>query len=427
MLRDRDLLDEHGGIRKDRKVVVPDSLQGLIAARLDTLPGERKRLLQDAAVIGKVFWRGAVVAMGGRSLGDVEVALHELSRKELVRPSRQTSIEGEPEYGFWHVLVRDVAYAQIPRTERAIRHLKAADWIENKAGERVEDLAEVLAYHTSTALDLAQATANNTLIEQALPRVQRFALLAGERAAGLDTDKALNLLKRALDLTPEDHPDRARFLTKWAMASLDNGQAEVAADALEQAAALAREQNDTGTLATALINRARAHLDITGNPGLEFADEAVAVLSQEPSDQRLMHAIAELSVIRMLSGDYAQAIVAAEKALTLATELGLPPPGRALMGRASARCSLGEAGGLADGRRAIELTVASGAGDAAAIGYNNLGIDTFMIEGPEPALKVFEEGLAFAGPRGLRRANHTIRASRITSPSAYRSVRGNDR
>ncbi len=143
MLRDRDLLDEHGGLRKDRTVLVPDSLQGLIAARLDTLPGERKRLLQDAAVIGKVFWRGAVVAMGGRSPGDVEIALHELSRKELVRPSRQTSIEGEPEYGFWHVLVRDVAYAQIPRTERAINHLKAADWIEDKAGERVEDLAEV--------------------------------------------------------------------------------------------------------------------------------------------------------------------------------------------------------------------------------------------------------------------------------------------
>lgn len=174
------------------------------------------------------------------------------------------------------------------------------------------------------------------------------------------------------------------------MASLDNGRAEAAADALQQAATLARAQLDTETLATAIINLARAHLDKTGNAGLEFADEAVAVLSKEPADQRLMHAITELSAFRMLSGDYAQAIVAAERSLALANELGLPPAGRALMGRAGARCSIGDAGGLADGRKAIELSVASGAGGSAAIGYNNLGIDTFMIEGPEAALTVFE-------------------------------------
>ena len=97
-------------------------MQALIAARLDTLPADRKSLLQDAAVLGKVFWAGALAEMGDRDPGQVEQALHELARKELVRPARSSSMEGEREYGFWHVLVRDVCYAQIPRAARAARH-----------------------------------------------------------------------------------------------------------------------------------------------------------------------------------------------------------------------------------------------------------------------------------------------------------------
>ena len=86
---------------------------------------------------------------------------------------------GEAEYGFWHLLVRDVAYDQIPRAARADKHRSAATWFEQKAGERVEDLADVLAYHYLTALELAQAAGDT---EQAaelaapsppLPRVGR--------------------------------------------------------------------------------------------------------------------------------------------------------------------------------------------------------------------------------------------------------------
>ncbi|MDH5334657.1 MAG: AAA family ATPase, partial [Thermoleophilia bacterium] len=83
MLRDRELLDAHGRLLGDGEIAFPESLQALIAARLDTLPPDRKSLLQDAAVIGKVFWSGAVTAMGGRERTDVEKALHDLVRKEL--------------------------------------------------------------------------------------------------------------------------------------------------------------------------------------------------------------------------------------------------------------------------------------------------------------------------------------------------------
>ena len=119
-------------------VEVPGSVQALIAARLDTLSPERKSLLQDAAVVGKVFWTGALAQMGGCDARGVDEALHELSRKELVRPFRTSSMDAEAEYGFWHVLVRDVCYQQIPRAGRAARHQAAAAWLEGKAGERVE-------------------------------------------------------------------------------------------------------------------------------------------------------------------------------------------------------------------------------------------------------------------------------------------------
>ena len=108
-------------------------------------------------MIGKVFWAGAVAAMGDRDPDAVIDTLRELSRKELVRPARQSSMQGEAEYAFWHILTRDVAYNQLPRASRATRHVAAATWIESQAPERVEDLADVLAYHYATALDLARA------------------------------------------------------------------------------------------------------------------------------------------------------------------------------------------------------------------------------------------------------------------------------
>ena len=83
-------------------------------------------MLADAAVVGKVFWAGAIAQMGERDLDEVTETLRELSRKELVRPARRSSIEGEAEYAFWHVLARDVTYAQLPRASRASRHVAAA-------------------------------------------------------------------------------------------------------------------------------------------------------------------------------------------------------------------------------------------------------------------------------------------------------------
>jgi predicted ATPase len=198
---------------------VPDSVQALIAARLDTLSQERKSLLQDAAVVGKVFWAGALAEMGDRELGEIEQALHELSRKELVRRSSTSSMQDEAEYGFWHLLVRDVCYAQIPRTARAARHRTAAAWLERQAGERVEDLADVLAYHYLTAHELVRAAGDAGQAEELEANAIRYLALAGERALALDVERAEASLAKALALVTAGHPERPSLLERWAQAA----------------------------------------------------------------------------------------------------------------------------------------------------------------------------------------------------------------
>src|SRR5213075_2109047 len=138
------MLAEHEG----GDLTLPETVQGLIAARIDGLAPEEKTLLQDASVIGKVFWPGALASSDDRFI-------HALERKEFIRRDRRSSIAGETQYAFLHALVRDVAYGQIPRAQRVDRHRRAAQWIA--AGEGSEERAEMLAHHYRQALSLAAA------------------------------------------------------------------------------------------------------------------------------------------------------------------------------------------------------------------------------------------------------------------------------
>jgi len=101
------------------ELTLPKSVQGIIAARLDTLPSEEKALVQDASVLGKVFWFGELAHVTGVEPAAVDERLRALERKEFVRRERRSSVSGETAYVFRHALVRDVAYSAIPRGRRA--------------------------------------------------------------------------------------------------------------------------------------------------------------------------------------------------------------------------------------------------------------------------------------------------------------------
>jgi tetratricopeptide (TPR) repeat protein len=404
LLKDKDLLVRTGSsweLKEGAEIPLPDSIQALIAARLDSLIPSVKSMLADAAVVGKVFWPGAVAAMGERDLEEVNEALLQLSRKELVRRARHSSIEGEAEHAFWHVLARDVAYAQLPRASRAARHVAAARWIESKALDRVEGIADVLAFHYATALDLARAAGQTEQVTDLEAPALRFLMLAGERALGLDTAAALANFERALALTPPGHPERAEALARFGETSLEDGRYAEAADALEEAISSFRARGDA-----AAASRAMGILSVVfrrlGDPRQwTMPLEALAILEPLEPSPELVEVLTDVAVVDALHGRSENAVRVADQALVLADELGLPRPARAVGYRAMARADLGDSGGLQDYEAAIQLATEAGQGREVAQLHNNMSYNLWEFEGPAAAVKVLRDGIAYANARGL--------------------------
>ena len=406
LLTDRDVGNE--------SVEVPESVQALIAARLDTLTSDRKSLLQDAAVVGKVFWSGALAAMSGLDPREVEQALHELARKELIRPARTSSMEGEHEYGFWHVLVRDVCYQQIPRAGRAARHRTAAAWLEDKAGERVEDLADVLAHHYQAALELSRAAGVGEESELLQAQALRYLALAGERALSLDVDRAERQLALAFELAPPGHPERALLLERWANAVQQQGRLREARQALEQVLNLYRAQGQL-VAAGRVLTQLGLVVHRLGDPqGEETIAEAVELLEAQPAGPELVAAHTYTAGRRALTGRYSEAVTAAERALALAAELVLPEPAFALHWRGLARCYLGQPDGVEDMRRALQLALDQSLGREAAVIHGNLAGVVWSYQGPQSALAAYAEGIAFCERRGITEVALHMRAESLT-------------
>ncbi len=215
LLEDRGLLDSRGGkvaLKEGAEVPTPDSIGALIAARLDLLTPERKALLSDASVVGRTFWVGAVAAVGGREPASVYEGVIELVAKELVAPVRGSSMEGETEFLFVHALVCDVAYEQLTRADRAAKHAALARWLEERTAGRTEDLAEVLAFHYGTALEMANSCGLFDLEDELSEPTARYLELAGGRAAPLDSAAAAAHFARAERVADEAAKPKRRWL-----------------------------------------------------------------------------------------------------------------------------------------------------------------------------------------------------------------------
>ena len=165
-------------------VELPDTVQGVLAARLDLLRPAEKRVLQLAAVVGRVFWSGAVARLLGDAEGPPEPILATVEERGLVGARLSSTMEGEREYEFRHVLTRDVAYESLPRRERARAHAEAAAWIEERAGERAREVAELLASHYGEAYRVSREDVRPD--EEGLEALRagafRYSLLASEDA-----------------------------------------------------------------------------------------------------------------------------------------------------------------------------------------------------------------------------------------------------
>jgi class 3 adenylate cyclase len=324
MLVDQGVLRLDGALDPETTIRVPETVQAVISARLDTLTVDQKVVLQDAAVVGKVFWAGALAFMGGTHGRTIEERLHELARMELVRPARVSSVKDDFEYAFPHILVRDVAYGQIPRRPRARKHRSAAAWIERLAGERVVDHAELLAHHYVEALALAKATGEVDEAGELEQGARRFLVMAGDRALQLDVERAAAYYANALELLTGDAPERPSVLAKLAETAWLAGRLPEAERLYAEAIPAFRRAGDVRAAGEAMIGLVQALRDRgRTQDARELLADATALLEREDPDRELalayLHAARDASV----SGRMSEAIPAAEQAIELARRLGL--------------------------------------------------------------------------------------------------------
>ena len=178
---------------------LPTSVRGIVSARLDALPRAERALLLDAAVIGKVFWVGALRTLDPQAV-DLADLLDALERRDLVRREPTSIIEGQQQFAFTHVLIRDVAYDLLPRTHRARRHALAAEFFESSTGVSGEAIG-ALARHWRDAGDHRRA-------------VQQLVLSAEQAERGWAKDHAAMLYRDALAIVPADDTEQRSMLRR---------------------------------------------------------------------------------------------------------------------------------------------------------------------------------------------------------------------
>jgi class 3 adenylate cyclase/tetratricopeptide (TPR) repeat protein len=346
---------------------LPESLQGIVAARLDGLPAAEKALLQDASVVGKVFWTGCLQP-------ESDPLLRELTRKGFVRRQLRSSVAAQDEYAFGHVLVRDVAYGQIPRGERSRRHRTVAGWIESLG--RPDDHAEMVAHHLRSALELARAAGSDDaeLVDRA-----RFALRnAGDRASTLNAHAAAEgYYSDALGLWPYTDPSHADLLFRRARAlHLENDERREQALAEARDALVAAGDRAQAAEASAFLARIAWYRGAHEESRLHLAT-ALDLVAEEPPSPAKARVLATAARQQTLGGEIETGELLAEEALTMAQEFGQPElESHALTTIGSAKMDRDQ-GGREELERALEIAVAANSPEAAGI-LVNLGVEAFF-------------------------------------------------
>ena len=300
---------------------VPDSVQAVLAARIDLLPPIDKAALQAASVIGRVFWRGPVRELLDGEAPDFAV----LESRDFIRRRSGSTLTGEREFAFKHALTREVAYASLPVARRARLHAGFADWLERTLGGRDED-APFLAHHYAEAVRPDEADLAWEGKAEELARVRALAVVWLRRAAELATtryelDEAIALLERALPLEDTDE-GRSELWGMIGRATALKFDGPAFFTAMQHAIALTQDDTRRGELAAELalesFMRSGMYADL---PALERMDTWIATaLALAPAGSP---ARAKALVAKSFS-DIANGGEAAAEASAIAEEVGDP-------------------------------------------------------------------------------------------------------
>ena len=405
MLLDRGLLVQEGSVYRPvgpiETLEVPETLQALIAARLDGLSSEERRLLQDGAVFGKTFTREALAAVSDLEEGRLEQLLAGLVRKEVLSIQADPRSPEHGQYGFLQDLVRRIAYETLSRRERKARHLAAAQQLQ-QAFSAEQEVVEVLASHYLAAYEAQPEDAD---AEQIKRRAGELLARAGERAASLAaSEEAEHYFEQAASL--EDQPlERARLLERAGEMALRATRTEQAQTAFEQALALfadAGERHQAARLTARLgeAESARGRLD----EALEKMERAWSDLEGDEPDADVAALAAQIGRLHVFKGELEAGSERLETALKLAESLWLPEVLAEALNSAGVIMTftsrLEQARALIT--RALELALEHELPAAALRAYNNLGDNLHRRDRCLEAASVLEQGIAFARRVGDR-------------------------
>jgi class 3 adenylate cyclase len=396
---------------------LPISVQAVIGARLDSVGPEPRSRLQDAAVVGSRFWPGALVAAGEVDPDAVGRSLDELGHRGLIVHGASSWFPGEKEYGFGHTLIREVAYARLPRLARAHKHALVAAWLDSVVGERRGSFADALGHHWEQAVLLAVAAGERAEADRWRLTAGEALLEAGLQTLGLDPAGAFDRLQRALAIVPEDEDLYTKAMSYSALAGRRSGMLD-REEVLDRYRRAAVHYHERG----AAVEEARARANVGGQlMALARGDEARAelataadLLEDHPeAAAELAHVYAWLAEEKMFAGDAVAAAALADRSLSTGDARD-PVRIMALHIRGDSRIAVGDgAGGAADLREALVRAEALGSVAEITTTHSYLADYEWQVDGPAAALERLDDASALADRRGAVSQSAWTKASAL--------------
>jgi predicted ATPase/class 3 adenylate cyclase len=417
MLLDRGALVQEGAVYRPAGTVesleVPETLHALIAARLDGLPAPERRVVQDAAVLGKTFTKQALAALTELPDAELEPLLASLTRKEILGVQSDPRSPEHGQYGFLQDLLRKVAYETLSKADRKTRHLAAAAYLEQALGE--QEVVQVVASHYLDAYRAAPDAPDAPEIKStAGDQLAR----AGERAASLGANgEAERYFAQAAELA--DDPLAKGELEEQAGRAAWQGARRVEARAYLDRA-LAVYDAEGLTRRSARVSAALADIDYReGHPPEAVArlEKAIGELADEEPDEAVAIAAAQLGRFLVLNNQNEEAAPWLEQALELAEALRLPEVFcQALTSKAilyEARNRLEEARILLQG--ALERALANDLHAAATRAFNNLAVNHESADRFRDAIEACDRAIELARRVGDRNAEQNFEYGPISA------------
>jgi class 3 adenylate cyclase/tetratricopeptide (TPR) repeat protein len=406
MLLDRGLLTREGNAYRATAAIedlqVPETLHALVAARLDSLPPEQRRLVECGAVLGKTFTKQGLAAVSGVLEADLELLLGGLLGKEIISVQADPLSPERGQYSFLQDIVKRIAYETISRRERKAKHLAAAEFLASAWSAEEDEIIEVVAAHY---LDAFHSAPDDPDALELKSKAFEMLVRAAERAASLGANaEAQRTFARAGELTDDALAQAELHERAGVMASIGGRQDDAAAN-FERAIELFESRGATHPAARVSARVAEISWDRGRfEQGLESMDRAFATLSEEEPDADLAALAAQIGRFRYFAGQGDQALERLERALEIA-ELQLLPEtlAQALNTKGLVLFSRGrKTEGSALLRKALEIALEHDKPSAALRAYYNLADLTVQMDQAHESAEFARDGLALARRVGNR-------------------------